>query len=419
MPRLLVAAATILALVAGPASAKTNEYSTGNINARVVGQLDKSIDVPDAGPVSYVSVSFRISTPDTSTLAISLVSPAGTEVPLVTNRGHGADFGSGDRDCGGLPTLLDSDSTTNPVSTGSAPFTDGPYRPDGALGLLFNQEAKGRWTLRIRNSGPTATLHCFTLDISRNIPERLAAHRGEVSASLTYVERSVFFEHARLKIVRAGHTALDASLEQICGQCRDSRPTGLQVRDLDGGEPEVIVDLYTGGAHCCLVGVILGYDPAAKRYRSKVVDWGNFGSRLADLDHDGRPEFSAYDERFVYTFTAFVFSAAPIQIWSYRHGKLLDVTKRFPAAISADAARLWKLYLQGRGQKDVDVRTYVAAYAADQYLLGRPAEAKRVLGLALRRGDLGRGRSFLGTPAGQAFVNVLMRDLRRWGYVAG
>jgi hypothetical protein len=50
--------------------------------------------VPDRGPVSFVRVSFRITTPDTSALAISLVSPAGTEVPLIMGRGTGADFGS-------------------------------------------------------------------------------------------------------------------------------------------------------------------------------------------------------------------------------------------------------------------------------------------------------------------------------------
>lgn len=417
MARIALAAAAILALVAGSASAKTGEYSTGSINGRIGERLDRSIEVPDAGPVSYVRVSFRITTADTSALAISLVSPAGTEVPLVTNRGRGADFGSAEKSCDGLLTVVDSGMDTNPVSAGSAPFIESPYRPDGALGQLDNQDAKGRWTLRIQNSGPPATLHCFTLDISRNIPQTERAQGGDVSASLTYVERSYFFEHQQLKIVRAGHVALDAPIERVCGQCHEDRPTGLRVRDLDGGEPEVIADMYSGGAHCCLFSVILRYDPATRTYRSRVADWGNFGSKLVDLDHDGLPEFSAFDERFLYTFTAFVFSAAPIQIWSYRQGKLVDVTRRYPAAIAKDASSLWKLYLQGRGQKDADVRSYVAAYVADQYLLGRPDVATRVLDLALKRGDLGPGRSFLGTPAGPAFVALLTKDLKRWGYL--
>jgi hypothetical protein len=153
-------------------------------------------------------------------------------------------------------------------------------------------------------------------------------------------------------------------------------------------------------------------------YRSTLGYWGNYGSRLADLDGDDKPEFSAFDERFVYEFTAYVFSSAPIRIWSYRAGKLVDVTRRFPALIQKSAATNLGYYLKGRGGgPNTDVRSYVAAYVADQYLLGDPAEGKRVLDLALKRGDLGRGTTRLGLPAGRAYVAALMRDLRRWGYI--
>ena len=70
-----------------------------------------------------------------------------------------------------------------------------------------------------------------------------------------------------------------------------------------------------------------------------------------------------------------------------------------------------------RPSKDVDLRTYVAVYVADQYLLGRPAEAKRALDYALDHGLLYQGKQYLGTPAGSALVAVLFRDLARWGYI--
>jgi hypothetical protein len=306
--------------------------------------------------------------------------------------------------------------TTNPVSSAAAPFTDGPYRPEGSLRSLYGQDARGTWTLRIENSGGPATLYCLTLDISRAVPQTLSAQRGPVRASVSFVERNYLYQRVTLRIVRAGRTLVDEPIQRTgCSACLDSRPVAVQVRDLDGGEPEVLVDLFTGGAHCCSITLILRYDHG--RYRSTLGYWGNYGYRLVDLDHDGLPEFSAFDERFVYTFTAYVFSAAPIQIWKYRQGRFVDVTRDFPAAIRKDAASTWKLYLQGRRQKDVDVRSYVAAYVADQYLLGRPDEATRVLDLALRRGDLGRGKSLLGLPAGRAFVAALMHDLRQWGYV--
>ena len=93
------------------------------------------------------------------------------------------------------------------------------------------------------------------------------------------------------------------------------------------------------------------------------------------------------------------------------------LTRCVGTAIQKSATTNLGYYLKGRGGPNTDVRSYVAAYVADQYLLGDPAEGKRVLDLALKRGDLGRGTTRLGLPAGKAYVAALMRNLRRWGYI--
>jgi hypothetical protein len=134
--------------------------------------------------------------------------------------------------------------------------------------------------------------------------------------------------------------------------------------------------------------LILRWDAGAHRYRSTFQYWGNYGRRIVDLDHDGLPEFSAFDERFLYEYSAYVFSSAPIRIVQYRRGSFVDVTRKFPAEIRKSAARNLGYYRKGR-----------------------------VLDLALKRGDLGRGKTLLGWPAGQAFVAKLMRDLKKWGYI--
>jgi subtilisin-like proprotein convertase family protein len=421
MRRLFVSAAVLFAVTAVPAPAATKTYSTGNIDVPIGASLDRSLTVPDRGPVSFVRVSFRISTPDTSALAISLVSPRGTEVPLVVKAGAGADFGSDDKDCGGLQTVLDSDETSNSIAAATPPFTDGPYRPAGNLASLYGEDARGRWTLRIAKSdGTVARLNCFTLDISRDVPQALSAHSRAVKATVTYTERDFLYEKLRVTVVRAGRKVLDVPIQQAgcSGACEGSRPVDIRVRDLDGGEPEVLLDLYTGGAHCCSVTLILRWDAAARRYRSTLGYWGNYGRRLVDLDGDGLPEFVASDERFVYTFTAYVFSAAPIQIWSYRAGKLLDVTRRYPKQIEKHATSIGRWFLTRRKpEKDTDLRSYVAAYVADQYLLGRPDAAIRALEGAHRHGLLYSGRTYLGWPAGTAFVAELMRHLKKWGYI--
>jgi subtilisin-like proprotein convertase family protein len=417
--RLALVALTVLALGAVPAQSATKEYSTGNINVRVGAHLDKSLVVPDRGPVSFVRVAFRITAPDDSALAISLVSPKGTVVPLVTHRGAGADFGSDEKGCGGIATVFESDATTidRAVTAGKPPFTDNPYRAEGHLRSLHGEDAKGRWTLRIDNAGGRATLHCFTLDLSRAVPERLSAHQGAVTAIATFTERNYFYEGLRLKVVRAGRTVVDAPVQRLdCRDCQTFRPVAVKLRDLDGGEPEVLVELYTQGAHCCSVVLVLRYDGTT--YRPKLLFFGNYGYRLVDLDHDGLPEISAFDERFVYAYSAYVFSSAPPQISQYRQGRLIDVTRRFPAQMRRNAAQVGKEFLtKKRPPKDTDLRTFVAVYVADQYLLGRPEEAKRALAYALAHGFLYTRRQYLGAPAGRNFVAVLMRDLRKWGYV--
>jgi hypothetical protein len=417
--RLAVLALALLALGAAPAQSATKEYSTGNVNIRIGAHLDESLRVPDAGPVSFVRVSLRITAPVTSALAISLVSPKGTLVPLVTHRGAGADFGSDAKGCGGIATVFESDSTTNPVTAGTSPFIDNPYRAEGNLRSLHHEDAKGRWTLQVDNSGAPATLHCLTLDISRAVRETLWSHLGGVTASVSFVEENSFYEQLRLKIVRSGQTALDSPVRRLaCRDCDTFRPVSVRVRDLDGGEPEVLLELYTQGAHCCTVVLALRHDVAADAYRPKLLFFGNYGYKLADRDHDGLPEFSAFDERFIYAFGAYVFSSAPPEILQYREGRLIDVTRRFRAVIRRNAAQVGKEFLtKQRAPSDEDLRTFVAVYVADQYLLGRPAEAKRALVHALAHGLLHKGRTYLGTPAGTNFVAVLMRDLRNWGYV--
>jgi len=417
LKRLTLLVLAVLALGAAPAQSATKEYSTGNVNVRIGAHLDEALTVADAGPVSFVRVSFRITAADTSALAISLVSPKGTVVPLVTRRGTGADFGSDQKGCAGIATVFESDARTNPITAGKPPYMDNPYRAEGDLSSLYGENAKGRWVLRVDNAGAPAKLHCLTLDISRAVPETLSAHRGAVSASLTFEERNNFYEHLRLKVVHAGHAVVDSPLVRLgCRDCDTFRPVSVRVRDLDGGEPEVLVDLYTQGAHCCSVLIVLRY--SAGTYRPKLLFFGNYGYRLVDLDREGLPEVVAFDERFIYTFGAYVFSSAPPQISQYRAGRLVDVTRRFPAEIRRSAARVGKEFLtKTHPPKDVDLRTYVAVYAADQYLLGRPAEARRALDYALAHGFLYSGRQYLGSPAGRTFVAVLMSDLRKWGYL--
>jgi hypothetical protein len=182
----------------------------------------------------------------------------------------------------------------------------------------------------------------------------------------------------------------------------------VSIRDLDGdGEPEVVLDLYWGGAHCCWYTQIYRYLPATATYRPLVHVWGDFGYRLADLDGDGMPELITADDRFSYAFASFADSRWPIRILSYRGGGLTFVTRSYPVEIDRDATGLWR---EARGHKD----NYgiLAAWAADECLLGHATRALQTLE-GLRR--TGRLSGQLESPS--HYLKHLHRFLRRTGYL--
>lgn len=244
-------------------------------------------------------------------------------------------------------------------------------------------------------------------------------------AELSYRKLGDFsYADLRLRIARAGRTAFDAPLPRSkCGYC-DSWPLGargrsatsLLVRDLDGDrEPEVIVDLYTGGAHCCFFSYVYRYRGGG--YLRTRHFWGNAGYRLVDLDRDGRLELETGDERFPYVFTAYADSVDPLQVLQYRAGRFVDATRSFPREVERHADRLWRDYLRVRLEPDADVRGLLAAYVADLYLVGRGDEGWERLLSAWRRRDVSKPRGLLAT--GRAYLAKLRRFLAETGYIRG
>ncbi|CAN5639999.1 hypothetical protein BH11PLA2_BH11PLA2_15580 [soil metagenome] len=113
----------------------------------------KHLDIPDNDPAGISSgivvagqnvgtiISAKVTINAThskdSDLSFSLVSPTGTVIPLVTNRGlDGQDF---------TVTVFDDDSSIA-IADGQAPFT-GIYKPESLLSVLKGTSANGTWTL--------------------------------------------------------------------------------------------------------------------------------------------------------------------------------------------------------------------------------------------------------------------------------
>jgi hypothetical protein len=246
-----------------------------------------------------------------------------------------------------------------------------------------------------------------------------------VVADLSFFERRSYDQGLTIVIRRHGILSLAASVSRFrcTGSLRCDPPfdTGfgnpLHIVDLDGdGEPEVLVELYTGGAHCCFATVFLRFD--GRTYLGRMHVWGNVGYHVAYLRGNTVPELVSADDRFAYAFTSFAESAFPVQIWRYDHGALTDVTSTYRYAVVDDAHRLWHEYVEGRKYPTADVRGLLAAWLADEYRLGRGGEGWREVEAAYRRGDLSPPRADPLWPTGRRYLSALRGFLEHTGYAS-
>jgi hypothetical protein len=184
----------------------------------------------------------------------------------------------------------------------------------------------------------------------------------------------------------------------------------LAVTKLGPGAPDVVLNLYSGGAHCCSITQVYRYDAASGSFVRAQRDFGDPGSRLETLG--GRRVFLSADDRFAYTFSAFAFSGMPVQLWSFSGGRFVDVTRRYPALTARDATRQYAAWEANRTQGTG--LGFLAAWAADEDLLGHSALVHATLASAQARGEL---RSLAGWKSGAAFLAQLQRFLSAAGYL--
>src|SRR5207244_6092806 len=170
--------------------------------------------------------------------------------------------------------------------------------------------------------------------LSRRIVQTQTFRGRGLAVQLKWIERQGGYPTLRMRIARHGRVAFDAPVRRalVVSEYPDlSKPSGVRFRDLDGdGEPEVLLDFYWGGAHCCWYTNVYWYAPRLGTYRLTRGFWGNLDPKLVDLDHDGRPEFKTGDDRFAYAFTSFAGSVFPPRILRFHHGRFVDVPRRFP-----------------------------------------------------------------------------------------
>jgi hypothetical protein len=289
---------------------------------------------------------------------------------------------------------------------------------------------------RLRTSGwlASAALAAALLvpaGASAQSPTVETATDGTVTAELSYVKRErgrngfrfIEYRDFRVKITRAGVVVYDQPVGEPCDQfCTptESALTGKHVglRDLNAdGEPEAIVDLFTGGASCCVLVLAYGYDATANTYRRAELDSGG-GFVVRDPDSDGVPELVGDDFRFRGLFTCGACGPRPIRIWHHSLRRFEVVTTEFPGRIRQHARRMRRFYARVRRRDEAAfVKGALTPLAADLCLLDRCGRGFRIVRAAIRRGELDRRSVFDVSPLGTNYLRALKRFLRRTGYL--
>jgi hypothetical protein len=254
---------------------------------------------------------------------------------------------------------------------------------------------------------------------------QVSAQEGVVSALLGYQEGvggNLPYFDLRLQITRAGESFYEQQVSsRYCLESCVPEPIGagptktspLAVVDLEGnGEPAVVLELSTGGAHCCTIVQVFSFDPGTMTYGPLERDFGDPGAVITDLAGDRHLEFESADDRFAYEFAPYAYSGLPLRVWSFLEGRFIDVTKQFPTAIEADAKPQFRSFLANRRQGYG--LGLIAAWAADEELLGHQALIRATLAREVRHGRLRSHEHY--APSGRAFVIKLMRFLAHNGY---
>jgi hypothetical protein len=245
---------------------------------------------------------------------------------------------------------------------------------------------------------------------------------GDVEATVSWDAAELGVANPRMTIARSGATVFDGPITDVCppgcflvaDDPQYSNGSILHVVDLSGdGVPEVSLDTFSGGAHCCIVQRIYGRRPADGFYtRVRSQYWGNSGYDIVDLDGDGVPEMSGSEDAFAYAFSSYASSVFPPKIIAFGYigntatAVTEDRTRRFPAIIRKQAARLLKdIRNAPREHGTHEIQGAIAAYVADRYLLGQAKVARAELRRARRLGLTAKG-----------FETELLRFLKRLGY---
>lgn len=162
----------------------------------------------------------------------------------------------------------------------------------------------------------------------------------------------------------------------------------------ENGIPEIILQGYSGGSHCCHRIHIIELDEPLKFLLD--LKSNDFGITFEDINKDGLMEIKTYESIFSYWNTSFAASPMPPVVLGFQDGKYKAdaMLMRRPAPKDLELQRMAKAVENWSGSAGPEVAW---KYAIDLIYSGNIASAKKYVDLAWREnepGDFGTKDNF-------------------------
>ncbi|MFQ4139402.1 hypothetical protein PGN35_024105 [Nodosilinea sp. PGN35] len=150
---------------------------------------------------------------------------------------------------------------------------------------------------------------------------------------------------------------------------------GIELIDLDSdGTAEVVVQTFTGGAHCCMAYTTYTWqDEQFTPIYFSYLDGG--GGEFKDINGDGLMEFVTFDNAFFYSFSSYAGSYPPSVVLTYENGAYRDTTPQFTNYLEDIAAGMRFTVEDPEFADRGDKNGVLAGYVAQNIRVGRYREA--------------------------------------------
>jgi len=256
------------------------------------------------------------------------------------------------------------------------------------------------------------------------LPAAAATYRaslGPVAATLTYTgsdtnphATTIMVTNARRVVYRGPVTT------KFCGRLcwpeaayYPNNGNPLRVVRLEPGLPDVVLGLYSGGAHCCFIDLIVEHRSPTK-FATVELFLGDPGARIERLPGSPYDAFVTANDAFAYEFTDYAASGLPLEIERLSNGHVRNVTRQYPAMIRKDARVFLAAFRAQASTHYQDSVGVIAAWAADEYSLGRATAANQFLRAQAAAGHL--NSQLEPSVKGEAFITQLHAFLKEQGY---